>query len=82
MGIQRTELICGKGNHSKEGMPKLKPSLLKALSDIPAIKTSEHESNPGRLVVHVQEEVPLYAALGLKFESISIEDREMDVGAD
>lgn len=54
-GVKRTEIITGKGNHSKDGIPKLKPALMEFLASQQNVKVKKHKWNSGRLVVQIQD---------------------------
>ena len=82
-GVKKTELICGKGNHSKGGTSILKPSLLEKLANNPGIKINEHEHNPGRLVLHILDENPLSTVVRWNaLEPISIDERAINARDD
>lgn len=52
-GLKKTEIICGRGKHSKDGIPRLKPALLKSMCRAADITVKVHERNPGCLVVQL-----------------------------
>lgn len=54
-GVKRTEIITGKGNHSKDGIPKLKPALMEFLACQENVKVKKHKWNSGRLVVQIRD---------------------------
>lgn len=50
-GREVTEIVCGRGNNSKNGVPKLRPALLRALRCAKNVRVTVHKRNPGRLLV-------------------------------
>lgn len=58
-GIKETEIICGRGRHSKDGKPKLRPALLASMCRAANIHIKVHKRNPGCLVVLLLDEPPM-----------------------
>ncbi|THH11836.1 hypothetical protein EW145_g368 [Phellinidium pouzarii] len=50
-GLRRTEIICGRGNHSAGGVAKLRPAVIEYLGTQHDVVVDSHDTNPGRIVV-------------------------------
>lgn len=52
-GIERTEIISGRGNHSIGGVAKIRPAIMEYLESQRDVEVDPHETNPGRIVVRL-----------------------------
>lgn len=52
-GREVTEVVCARGNNSKNGVPRLRSAVLTALRCAKNVKVTVHKRNPGRLVVQI-----------------------------
>lgn len=55
-GGEVTEIVCGRGNNSKNGVPRLRPALMRALRRAKNLRVIVHKRNPGRLVVQILDD--------------------------
>ncbi|KAL5537130.1 N4BP2_1 [Sanghuangporus sanghuang] len=49
--LSRTEIISGRGNHSVDGVAKIRPAIMELMESQRDVEVDEHETNPGRIVV-------------------------------
>lgn len=52
-GREVTEVVCARGNNSKNGVPRLRSAVLTALRCAKNVKGTVHKRNPGRLVAQI-----------------------------
>ncbi|EJD07308.1 uncharacterized protein FOMMEDRAFT_164311 [Fomitiporia mediterranea MF3/22] len=50
-GLQCTEIISGRGNHSTGGVARIRPAILALLDGQPDLEVDQHDPNPGRITV-------------------------------
>ena len=53
-GVERTEIITGRGRHSKGGEPVLRPAVLKELERHRDVHILDTDQNPGRYTVSIE----------------------------
>lgn len=54
-GIEHTEIISGRGNHSIGGVAKIRPAIMEYLESQQDVEVDPHETNPGRIVVRFND---------------------------